>query len=327
MSAPDPEALERCRITYLGRKSELSGKLRSIAALPAEERRAAGQELNRLKREIEESLASRSVAISSGREQREDFDATFPGRETARGGMHPISFVMRDAVEIFRGLGFEHVRGSECEDDYYNFTALNTPEDHPARDMQATYFLEGGGVLRTQTSSVWAHVMERRPPPLRIVCPGRVFRRDWADATHSPVFHQIEGLWVDELCRFSDLKGVLEAFLKEFFGAETRVRFDPRFFPFTEPSAEVSVECRVCRGSGCASCGRSGWLELLGAGMVHPNILAGVRGEFGARYAADGIRGFAFGIGVERLAMMKYRIVDMRWLYENDMRVLGQFRR
>jgi len=235
---------------------------------------------------------------------------------------------MDDIVTIFRGMGFGKAEGAEVVPEYDNFDFLNTLADHPARDMQDTYYLAGAPgphgrpMLRSHTSAVWRQEMGRHEPPLRLVFPGRVYRRDPADSTHSPVFHQVEGLWVDDTCRFSDLKGVLEAFLREFFGADLGVRFEPRFFPFTEPSTEVSIECTSCRGKGCRACGRSGWLEILGAGMVHPSILA----RAGGAYAAPGMRGFAFGMGVERLAMLKYRITDMRWMYDNDLRVLAQVR-
>lgn len=314
--------LERCRVAYLGRKSELTQKLRSIANLPSDERKAAGASLNQAKLHIEEELVRQRAQLVSGLEVPKGFDVTLPGRAPRRGYAHPISQAFTEILDIFGGLGFQRADGPEVDTEYYNFEVLNTPADHPARDMQDTYYLTNGSLLRTHTSNVWAHVMERRAPPLQIVCPGRVFRRDAVDASHSPVFHQVEGLWVDDRCRFSDLKGVLETFLKSYFGERTNVRFDPRYFPFTEPSAEVSIECRSCGGSGCRTCGRTGWLELMGAGMVNPKVFAHIKGA----YARPGIRGFAFGMGVERLAMMKHRITDIRWLYDNDFRVLSQLR-
>ncbi len=317
------EELERRRVEFLGRKSALMQELRSISKLPESERKEAGARLNRRKAAIEAALKARLEELESGGAAGEGPDLTYPGRYQPRGRAHPVSFVIAEAMEILRGLGFERAEGPECDTDYYNFVALNTPQDHPARDMTDTFYVDGQTLLRTHTSAVWAHVMEKRGPPLRVACPGRAFRRDPADATHSPAFHQVEGLWIDDKCHFSDLKGVLGAFLREFFGPETKLRFVPSYFPFTEPSAEVSIQCRVCRGAGCRSCARSGWLELLGAGMVHPNILAKAGGD----YARPGIRGFAFGVGIERLAMMKYRISDMRWLYENDIRILAQLPR
>jgi phenylalanyl-tRNA synthetase alpha chain len=292
-----------------------------IAGLPADARKEAGAALNRAKAELEALLADKAAGLAGQPGAREGIDVTLPGRRVARGRIHPVSLAFREIMGILRGLGFEAADGPEVETEYYNFTVLNTPADHPARDMQDTYYLPDGTLLRTHTSAVWAHVMEKRPPPLRIACPGRTFRRDAADASHSPMFHQVEGLWVDDRCSFADLKGMLSAFLVSYFGEGTRVRFDPRYFPFTEPSTEVSIECSSCRGKGCGTCGRTGWLELLGAGMVHPKILELVGGP----YHAKGLRGFAFGMGVERLAMMKYRITDMRWIYDNDLRIAAQF--
>ena len=320
--AASPAEIERCRIGYLGRSGELTARLRAIAALPAGERKEAGERLNGVKVELERTLAQRAAELEGGARVREGMDVTFPGRVPLRGHLHPISAALSEILEIFRGLGFERADGPEAETERYNFIILNTPADHPARDTQATYYLGNGALLRTQTSAIWGHVMEKRPPPLRIVCPGRCFRRDAVDASHSPVFHQIEGLWVDDRCRFSDLKGILEAFLISYFGDGTRVRFDPDYFPFTEPSAQVSIECTSCAGNGCRTCGRSGWLELLGAGMVNPAVFE----QVGGPYLQRGLRGFAFGLGLDRFAMMKYRITDMRWLFENDLRLFAQIR-
>ncbi len=240
----------------------------------------------------------------------------------ARGFAHPLALTVDEVTGILATMGFETASGPLIVSEQVNFDFLNTPADHPARDMQDTYYLPDGRLLRTHTSAVWAGAMAGRTPPVRIACPGRCWRRDAADATHSPDFHQVEGLWVDDRCRFSDLKGVLVAFFSAFFGRELRMRFEPRFFPFTEPSTEMSVECPSCGGKGCGACARSGWLEVGGAGMVHPAILRAA----GGAYAVPGIRGFAFGMGIERLAMLKHRIADMRWLYDNDLRVLAQAR-
>ena len=319
--AVSPEALDALRVTFLGRKSDLQAALKGISALPAGDRKDAGARLNLIKQRIEAAVGSRGAALAAG-VGGPAADVTFPGRAVRSGTRHPLPATIEDICGIFGRMGFERAEGPEVETEYNNFDALNTPADHPARDMQDTFYVRPGLLLRTQTSAIWARVMARRDPPLRIVCPGRTFRRDAADSTHSPVFHQVEGLWIDEACSFSDLRGVLTAFFAEFFGREMKVRFEPRYFPFTEPSTEVSIECTSCGGKGCPACARSGWLEVLGAGMVHPNILA----KAGRGYAKPGVRGFAFGMGPERLAMLKHRITDMRWLYDNDLRALGQVR-
>lgn len=312
------DELERLRIQFLGRKSLLSEALGSIGSLPPEQRREAGAKLNVLKGGLERLLAERKATMEGAGAREGGLDVSLPGRAVPPGSAHPLTLVTRAVVEIFRGMGFEQVEGPEVETDYDNFTLLNTPPDHPARDMQDTFYLSKDLLLRTQTSAVWGHIMKGRKPPLRIVSPGRVFRRDAVDASHSPVFHQIEGLWVDESCAFSDLKGVLGAFLEQFFGAGTKSRFAPSYFPFTEPSAEVSIGCVSCGGTGCRTCSRTGWLEILGCGMVNPKVFDNVG------YDRRKYRGFAFGMGVERLAMLKYGISDMRWFYENDLRVLAQ---
>ena len=320
--AADVAELERIRTAYLGRKGVLTGELRALVSLPPEARREAGARLNQLKGTVECLLVEREAALAGTVVAGPRIDVTLPGRVPLRGSVHPVTAVIGEITAILRGLGFELAEGRETDTDYYNFEVLNHPPDHPARDMHDTFFLSRDVLLRTHTSSVWAHVMEKRGPPLRVFCPGRAYRRDAVDASHSPVFHQVEGLWMDERCGFSDLKGVLDALLKGFFGEGTVVRFSPSYFPFTEPSAEVSIRCSACEGAGCRTCGRSGWLELLGAGMVNPKVLAALGGP----WTAAGIRGFAFGMGVERLAMMKYGITDMRWFYENDLRLLAGFR-
>jgi len=313
------DAVGQLRIQYLGRKSPLVLAVRSIGALPAEQRREGGAKLNALKGKLERLLDAREKSLAGG-PAGPGIDVSLPGRGIKPGNAHPLTLVTREVLDILRSMGFEEVSGPEVDTDEHNFVALNTPIDHPARDMQATFYLTKDLLLRTQTSAVWAHVMKNRKPPLRIVSPGRVFRRDAVDASHSPVFHQIEGLWVDDRCSFADLKGVLEAFFRNFFGPKTQVRFAPSYFPFTEPSAEVSIQCVVCGGVGCRTCGRAGWLEILGAGMVNPKVLDM------AGYDREKYRGFAFGVGVERLVMLKYGITDMRMLYENDLRVLAQVR-
>jgi phenylalanyl-tRNA synthetase alpha chain len=321
-AADSPAALERVRAAWLGRKGELSARMKELAALPPEARRAQGARLNAAKARLEAAARARAAALADAPEGSQ-LDVTFPARVRLRGSEHPVPAAIEELCAIFRGMGFERAEGPEADTERNNFDLLNTPADHPARDLQDTFYLPGGGLLRTHTSAVWAREMARRAPPLRIVCPGRVFRRDALDASHSPCFFQLEGLWIDSACRFSDLKGVLEDFLREWFGGNTAVRFEPRYFPFTEPSAEVSVRCTACEGAGCRTCGRTGWLELLGCGMVHPEILA----AHGGPWAAEGIRGFAFGVGVERLVMMRHGIADLRWLYDNDLRVLGRGRR
>lgn len=313
------DACEQLRIQYLGRKSPMVQAVRSIGTLPAERRREEGAKLNALKVRLEKLLDAREKSFAGG-SGGAGLDVTLPGRGIQPGHAHPLTLVTREVLDILRSIGFEEVSGPEVDTDEHNFVVLNTPVDHPARDMQATFYLGKELLLRTQTSAVWAHAMRNRKPPLRIVSPGRVFRRDAVDASHSPVFHQIEGLWVDEKCSFSDLKGVLEAFLGKFFGPKTKVRFAPSYFPFTEPSAEVSIQCVVCGGTGCRTCGHAGWLEILGSGMVNPKVLDMVG------YDREKYRGFAFGVGVERLVMLKYGMTDMRMLYENDLRVLAQVR-
>jgi len=326
-AASTMDVLEAARVAWLGRKSELMARLKTLGSLDPEARRSVGARLNELKASIEEAVRGRGASLAEG-SPASALDVTLPAPAAVRGSRHPIPLVMERIVDAFRGMGFEKAEGAEVVTEFDNFDFLNTAPDHPARDMQDTFYLGGSAdragrrMLRSHTSAMWRSEMEHHEPPLRMVFPGRVYRRDPADATHSPVFHQVEGLWVDDACRFSDLKGVLSAFLRGFFGEDLGVRFEPRFFPFTEPSTEVSIECTSCRGKGCRACGRSGWLEILGAGMVHPSILA----RAGRGYAAAGVRGFAFGMGVERLAMLKYRMADMRWMYDNDLRVLAQVR-
>ena len=319
--AGDAEALEQIRIRILGRKGELTEILRGLGALPPEIRREVGQQANALKARIEAALEARQQTLRAvlldDLAVREAIDITLPGRPVPQGSLHPITATLYEIVEIFQHLGFSVAEGPEVELDYYNFEALNIPKDHPARDMQDTFYITDDVVLRTHTSPVQIRVMEAQPPPVKIVAPGRVYRRD-ADPTHSPMFHQVEGLLVDYGVSFADLKATLQAFVDQFFGAGTRLRFRPSYFPFTEPSAEVDIGCVMCSGAGCRVCKGSGYLEILGAGMVDPEVFRGVG------YDPE-ITGFAFGMGVERIAMLRYGIDDIRLFFENDLRFLQQF--
>jgi phenylalanyl-tRNA synthetase alpha chain len=314
--------LELVRVRVLGRAGALTGVLRTLGTLPAAERPAVGEQANQAKREIEARLGARAEALAAEERRRaleaDRPDLTLPGRFTPPGAVHPITRVQDEILDIFERLGFSVAEGPEVESDYYNFAALNFPDDHPARDMQDTFHLSPDTLLRTHTSPVQIRTMRMQPPPVRIVCPGRVYRRD-ADITHSPMFHQVEGLAVDRDITMADLKGTLALFAREMFGARSRVRFRPSFFPFTEPSAEADVLCFLCGGAGCRVCSQSGWLEILGSGMVHPNVLRNVG------YDPEAVTGWAFGMGVERVAMLKYGIDDIRLLFENDLRFLQQF--
>jgi phenylalanyl-tRNA synthetase alpha chain len=319
ISNADGERLEEIRIGVLGRKSgRLSHLLRSVGSLSPDERRELGQKANRLKRQIEEAIEHRTAQLQAA-QSRVDLDLTMPGRSRWRGTVHPVTRVVDDICEIFRELGFTRVTGPEAETDEYNFTKLNIPLDHPAADMHDTFYLSPGILLRTHTSPMQARTMERYQPPIRIVVPGLVYRRDTWDASHAPVFEQLEGLVVDEGVSFVDFKAGIDYFVKRFFAKDTEVRFRPSYFPFTEPSAEVDVQCQVCRGSGCGTCKGTGFLEIMGAGMVHPAVFerCGIDAE---KYT-----GYAFGMGPHRIAMLRYGIPDIRLLYENDMRFLGQF--
>ncbi len=322
IKAPDAD-LEAIRIRYLGKKGELTAVLRGMGQLSAEERPVVGQIANEVREAIERELTARAeeqkAAQLNARLTAEKVDVTVPGTPVSVGHVHPIARIQREMEEIFIGMGFDIVEGPEVEYDYYNFQALNIPPDHPARDTQDTFYISDNILLRTQTSSVQARTMENRKPPIRIVSPGRVYRSDAVDATHSPLFHQMEGLVIDKGVTMGNLKGALEMFAQTMFGAETKVRFRPHHFPFTEPSAEVDVSCFACGGKGCRLCKGEGWIEILGAGMVHPNVLT-MGGIDPTVYS-----GFAFGMGIERIAMLKYHIDDMRLLYENDVRFLSQF--
>ena len=315
--------LEEIRSKYLGKKGELTALLRQMGSLSAEERPVIGQLANEVRSSIEAELDKlRAAAKEKAREaalRAEKIDVTVPGAEIPTGHRHPLDRVQHEIEDIFIGMGYSIAEGPEVELDYYNFQALNIPADHPARDTQDTFYITDNVLLRSQTSPVQVRVMEKQRPPIRILSPGRVYRSDAVDATHSPLFHQIEGLVVDKNITMSDLKGTLAMFAKKMFGEETKVRFRPHHFPFTEPSAEVDVSCFSCGGKGCRFCKGEGWIEILGAGMVHPNVLSGCNID------PDEYSGFAFGLGVERVALLKYHIDDMRLLYENDVRFLSQF--
>jgi phenylalanyl-tRNA synthetase alpha chain len=315
----DLQELDQIRIRYLGRKGELTQLFKGLGRVSEQERPEAGQLLNEAKIELENRLTE-AVAQSKQRllERREQFDVTVPGRRPLRGRLHPITQISLEISRIFSTLGFATVEGPEIELDYYNFEALNIPRDHPARDMQDTFYISDDVVLRTHTSPLQVRTMEKRRPPLRIIAPGRTYRCD-SDATHTPMFHQVEGLMVGEDISFGDLKGILTIFVHQMFGADVALRFRPSFFPFTEPSAEVDIRCVMCRGQGCRVCSQTGWLEILGSGMVDPEVFKMVG------YDPDQVTGFAFGMGIERIAMLKFGIDDLRLFYENDFRFLRQF--
>jgi phenylalanyl-tRNA synthetase alpha chain len=317
--ACDSVALEQISIKYLGRKGVLTGFLRNIATLPEDERPDAGKNANLLKLKLEKAIQERQLKIEA--EIDRDFrgiDVTLPGRFARRGSLHPITQVAGEITDIFLRLGFDIAESPEVETDYYNFEALNIPKYHPARDMQDTFYVSDNIVLRTHTSPSQPRVMEKVKPPVRIISPGKVFRCD-SDITHTPMFHQVEGLMVDKNISFGDLKGILTTFVHQFFDTQTALRFRPSFFPFTEPSAEVDICCVMCRGTGCRVCSKTGWLEVLGSGMVHPAVFENVG------YDTHQYTGFAFGMGIERLAMLKYGIDDIRKFFENDIRFLRQF--
>jgi phenylalanyl-tRNA synthetase alpha chain len=321
--AGDAATLDDVRVRYLGKKGLLTQQLKQLGALPAEQRPAAGQEINRVKQQVQQAIEMRGEVLQASvlNEQlvSETVDVTLPGRGHTQGGLHPVTHTLRRIEQLFRPLGFTVEEGPEIEDDYHNFGALNIPDHHPARAMHDTFYFDAHTLLRTHTSPVQVRVMEQRQPPLRIIAPGRVYRCD-SDLTHTPMFHQVEGLLVDEHVSFANLKGLIDEFLRAFFEREDlAVRFRPSYFPFTEPSAEVDIQCVMCAGDGCRVCGQSGWLEVLGCGMVHPKVFEQV-GIDNERYT-----GFAFGMGVERLAMLRYGVNDLRLFFENDMNFLSQF--
>lgn len=316
------DGVQELRVKYLGKKGELTSVMKGLGALSPEERPAIGQLVNTVKERLEQEIEAtlRKVREKAKEEKLacERVDISLPGRKKPLGSKHPITLVTEEIVSIFAALGFAVAEGPEVEHDFYNFEALNFPKDHPARDMQDTFFVGENVLLRTHTSPVQVRTMLNQPPPVRIIAPGTVYRCD-SDATHSPMFHQIEGLMVDKGISFGDLKGVLTLFTNQLFGSDIGVRLRPSFFPFTEPSAEVDIACVICRGKGCRVCKDTGWLEILGAGMVDPEVYRHVG------YDSELYSGFAFGMGIERIAMLKYGIADMRLLFENDLRFLRQF--
>ncbi|MDF2953034.1 MAG: Phenylalanyl-tRNA synthetase alpha subunit [Thermodesulfobacterium sp.] len=316
----DLSHLENFRVKYLGKKGKITFLLKSLKDLSLEDKRRLGKELNELRDQLEKELKIKEREILFKEEDKDlGLDLTLPGRSYSVGTLHPLSQVIDELCDIFSRLGFEIVTGPEIETEYYNFTALNIPDWHPARDMQATFYLKNGALLRTHTSPMQIRTMLERKPPLRIIAPGKVYRCD-ADVRHSPMFHQLEGLMVDKDVSFADLKGVLTYFAKETFGKKTRVRFRPSYFPFTEPSLEMDIECVICKGKGCRVCGEAGWLEILGAGMVHPEVFNAVN------YDTEIWQGFAFGLGIERIAMIKYGIDDIRMFFENHLSFLQSFK-
>lgn len=321
--AAEPVALEELRVLYLGRKGKLAEFTAQMGQIPQADRPTAGEAINRVKQTLTAAFQEKQTTLSAQPAKRQfSFDITLPGIPRLFGTLHPITQVIEQICGVFKGLGFVVVEGPEIETDRYNFEALNIPSDHPSRDSFDTFYLDltaGKYLLRSQTSTVQIRVMEKTRPPLAVVAPGKVFRPDAVDASHSFMFHQIEGLLVDRGITFAHLKGALDLFAKRLFGKETKIRFRPHYFPFTEPSAEVDVSCLLCQGKGCSVCGRKGWLEIMGAGMVHPNVFRAVG------YDPKKYTGFAFGMGIERIAMLKYGIDDIRLFFENDVRFLEQF--
>mgnify|MGYP001627125584 CR=1 FL=1 len=322
-AAADERALELMRVEYLGKKGQLTELLKGLGKLAPEDRPAAGERINQIKQQIQQALDDkRQVLVEQALQQQlasESIDVSLPGRRQHTGGLHPVSRTIERIRQLFQSVGYSVAEGPEIEDDYHNFEALNIPGHHPARAMHDTFYINPSTVLRTHTSPVQVRVMEQGKPPFRMICPGRVYRCD-SDLTHTPMFHQVEGLLIDENVSFADLKGTLADFLQNFFEADLAVRFRPSYFPFTEPSAEVDMSCVMCEGKGCRVCKNTGWLEVLGCGMVHPSVLES-SGIDSSRY-----QGFAFGMGVERLAMLRYGVNDLRLFFENDLRFLRQFR-
>jgi phenylalanyl-tRNA synthetase alpha chain len=320
----NPAELEQAKARYFGKNGALTELLKQLGKLPAEERPAAGAKINEVKQRLEQALQDRRDALQADalRAQlaKDSLDVTLPGRGMAVGGLHPVTRTLARIESLFRSIGFEIAEGPEIETDFYNFTALNTPENHPARSMHDTFYLKGGThLLRTHTSPIQIHYMLEHQPPIKAIAPGRVYRVD-SDATHSPMFHQVEGLWIDEQVSFAQLKGLVTDFLQRFFErADLKVRFRPSFFPFTEPSAEMDMGCVFCAGKGCRVCSHTGWLEVGGCGMVHPNVLQHVNMD------SEKYLGFAFGMGLDRLTMLRYGVNDLRLFFENDLRFLKQF--
>ena len=320
--AVDANALDKVRVGYLGKKGDLTLLLKGLGKMDPSERPKAGEVINQAKTRIQHAIEERKLSLESleldQELERAALDVTLPGRMSAFGGLHPVTQVLNRIEELFIGSGYQVVKGPEVEDEYHNFEALNIPEHHPARAMHDTFYFGDGSLLRTHTSPSQVHTMERQAPPIRVICPGRVYRRD-SDLTHSPMFHQVEGLVIDEGISFADLKGTLTDFLRKFFEKELEVRFRPSYFPFTEPSAEVDVQCVHCIGAGCRVCSHTGWLEVLGSGLVHPKVLEN------SNIDSQKYSGFAFGFGVDRLAMLLYEVNDLRMFFESDLRFLRQF--
>ncbi len=318
-AATDSESIKAISARYLGRKGAVTRYLRNISNLPLELRPEAGEKANKTKKTLDALLKKALNKLESAHIETDDrIDVSLPGRAVRKGSLHPITQITQQICDIFIRLGFDIAEGPEVETDYYNFEALNIPKNHPARDMQDTFYISNNIVLRTHTSPTQPRIMEKQKPPVRIIAPGKVYRCD-SDLTHTPMFHQVEGLLVDKNVSFGDLKGVLTTFVHQMFDKETSLRFRPSFFPFTEPSAEVDIRCVICKGDGCRVCSKTGWLEVLGAGMVHPAVFENVG------YDTTCYTGFAFGMGVERIAMLKYGIDDIRKYFENDLRFLRQF--
>ena len=317
-AAAGSERIQELAVIYLGRKGKVTRFLRNISKLPAEQRPEAGKRANQVKQALSQAIEAAEERLSAAATGDERLDVSLPGRAPARGRLHPVTQINREICDIFVRLGFDIAEGPEVEKDWYNFEALNFPKEHPARDMQDTFFVSDDIVLRTHTSPLQIRIMEKQAPPVRVIAPGKVYRFD-SDLTHTPMFHQVEGLLVDRNVTFGDLKGILTTFVHQMFDEQTSLRFRPSFFPFTEPSAEVDILCVMCRGSGCRVCSSTGWLEVLGSGMVHPAVFENVG------YDSTQYTGFAFGMGVERIAMLKYGIDDIRRFFENDYRFLSQF--
>jgi phenylalanyl-tRNA synthetase alpha chain len=320
--ATDEQVLEQLRVQYLGKKGEITQLLKSLGKLSADERPAAGAKINVAKQQVNDCISERKANLSASalneKLASETLDVTLPGRGERCGNLHPVTRTMERIEEFFANMGYDVAQGPEIEDDYHNFEALNIPSHHPARAMHDTFYFDAHTLLRTHTSPVQVRIMEDQQPPLRVICPGRVYRCD-SDLTHTPMFHQVEGLVVDKEVNFAQLKGTVEEFLKVFFEKELAVRFRPSYFPFTEPSAEVDIACVMCNGEGCRVCSHTGWLEVMGCGMVHPNVFKS------AGIDSEEFSGFAFGMGVERLAMLRYGVNDLRLYFENDLKFLSQF--
>ena len=317
------QSLDQVRVQYLGKKGEITGQLKTLGKLEPDQRKAAGAEINKVKEQVQGAIKAKQTALESAALQAqlasESIDVTLPGRNATAGGLHPVSRTMQRIESFFANMGFNVVEGPEIEDDFHNFEALNIPGHHPARAMHDTFYFDATTLLRTHTSPVQIRTMETQDAPYRIICPGRVYRCD-SDLTHTPMFHQVEGLLVDTDITFADLKGILAEFLRDYFEKDLDVRFRPSYFPFTEPSAEMDIQCVMCDGHGCRVCSHTGWLEILGCGMVHPKVFEHVNVD------SEKYTGFAFGMGVERLTMLRYGVNDLRLFFENDLKFLSQFR-